>query len=37
MVSPVTEFVYHRPPEASELVAREFFKTTDGRPGLNAK
>jgi len=37
MVSPVTEFVYHRPPEASELVAREFFTTTDGRPGLNAK
>ncbi len=37
MVCPVTEYMYHRPPEHTELVGAEFFKTNDGRPGLLAK
>ena len=36
MVSPVTTFMYHRPPELGALVAPEQFKTKDGKPGLNA-
>jgi alpha-D-xyloside xylohydrolase len=36
MVSPVTTFMYHRPPELGTLVAPEQFKTKDGKPGLNA-
>jgi alpha-D-xyloside xylohydrolase len=36
MVSPVTEFMYHRPPELGTLVAPAQFKTRDGKPGLNA-
>jgi alpha-D-xyloside xylohydrolase len=37
MVSPVTEFMYHRPPTLSVLVPTEVFKTNDGQPGLEAK
>jgi alpha-D-xyloside xylohydrolase len=37
MVSPVTGYMYHHPPEASTLVTREHFKTNDGLPGLHAK
>ncbi len=37
MVSPVTEFMYHRPPEDGTLVTPENFKTADGKPGLTAK
>jgi len=37
MVCPVTEYMYHRPPEHSELVGPEFFRTNDGKPGLLAK
>jgi alpha-D-xyloside xylohydrolase len=37
MVSPVTEYMYHRPPEDSILITPEHFKTKDGKPGLNAK
>jgi alpha-D-xyloside xylohydrolase len=44
MVCPVTEYMYHRPPEPSVLVGTEFFsvrsasdKTNDGKPGLLAK
>jgi alpha-D-xyloside xylohydrolase len=37
MVCPVTEYMYHRPPEPSGLVGPEFFRTTDGKPGLLAK
>jgi alpha-D-xyloside xylohydrolase len=36
MVSPVTEYMYHRPPELGELVASTNFKTKDGKPGLTA-
>ena len=36
MVSPVTEYMYHRPPEDGMLVSPENFKTKDGKPGLNA-
>ena len=36
MVSPVTEYMYHRPPENSTLVTPDHFKTKDGKPGLNA-
>jgi alpha-D-xyloside xylohydrolase len=37
MVCPVTEYMYHRPPEKSVLVGSEYFKTMDGKKGLNAK
>ena len=37
MVCPVTEYMYHRPPEKSILVSGKFFKTMDGKPGLSAK
>lgn len=37
MVCPVTEYMYHRPPESSELVEPEFFRTNDGKVGLLAK
>jgi alpha-D-xyloside xylohydrolase len=36
LVSPVTEYMYHRPPENSMLVTPEHFKTKDGKPGLSA-
>jgi alpha-D-xyloside xylohydrolase len=36
MVCPVTEYMYHRPPESSILIGHEFFKTNDGKPGLKA-
>jgi alpha-D-xyloside xylohydrolase len=34
MVSPVTEYMLHRPPEPSIPVAEAHFKTKDGQPGL---
>ncbi|MBN1302391.1 MAG: DUF5110 domain-containing protein [Melioribacteraceae bacterium] len=37
MVSPVTRFMYHHPPETSELISSEHFKTDDGHQGLYAK
>ena len=37
MVAPVTEYMYHRPPEPSVLIPSEQFKTKDGRPGLEVK
>ena len=37
MVCPVTEYMYHRPPEPSELIGPQFFRTTDDKPGLLAK
>jgi alpha-D-xyloside xylohydrolase len=37
MVCPVTEYMYHRPPEHSVLVGPEYFRTNDGKPGLLAK
>jgi alpha-D-xyloside xylohydrolase len=37
MVSPVTAYMYHRPPEDSILIAPEHFRTKDGKPGLNVK
>jgi alpha-D-xyloside xylohydrolase len=37
MVCPITEYMYHRPPETSELVGGEFFKTNDGKTGLLAR
>jgi alpha-D-xyloside xylohydrolase len=37
MVSPVTQYMYHRPPEDSILIGPENFKTNDGKPGLDAK
>jgi alpha-D-xyloside xylohydrolase len=35
MVSPVTKYMYHRPPEDGILVTPENFKTKDGKPGLD--
>ena len=37
MVAPVTEYMYHRPPEDSILITPEHFKTKDGKPGLTAR
>jgi alpha-D-xyloside xylohydrolase len=37
MVSPVTEYMYHRPPEGSILITPEHFRTKDGKPGLTAR
>jgi alpha-D-xyloside xylohydrolase len=37
MVAPVTEYMYHRPPELGTLITPEHFKTKDGKPGLDAK
>lgn len=37
MVCPVTEYMLHRPPESSVLVTAGFFKTDDGKPGLDTK
>jgi alpha-D-xyloside xylohydrolase len=35
MVSPVTEYMLHRPPEKSIPVSGDHFKTMDGKPGLD--
>ncbi len=37
MVSPVTEYMYHRPPENTILITPEHFRTKDGKPGLTAR
>ncbi len=37
MVSPVTEYQLHRPPEDSVLIPPERFRTPDGKPGLLAR
>jgi alpha-D-xyloside xylohydrolase len=36
LVCPVTEFMYHRPPEESVIIDNEYFKTDDDKPGLKA-
>jgi alpha-D-xyloside xylohydrolase len=36
MVSPVTEYMYHRPPEQTIPITPEVFRTKDGKPGLTA-
>jgi alpha-D-xyloside xylohydrolase len=36
MVCPVTEYMYHRPPEQSRLIGSGYFRTKYGKPGLNA-
>jgi alpha-D-xyloside xylohydrolase len=37
MVCPVTDYMYHTPPQASEIISSEYFRTKDGLQGLNAK
>jgi len=37
LVCPVTEYMLHRPPEKSIPITSEYFKTKDGKQGLNAK
>jgi alpha-D-xyloside xylohydrolase len=37
MVCPVTEYMYHHPPESSVLITPEYFKTPYGKQGLLAK
>ncbi len=37
LVSPVTEYQLHRPPEDSVLIPKERFLTPDGKPGLLAR
>ncbi|MGC1392390.1 MAG: TIM-barrel domain-containing protein [Bacteroidales bacterium] len=36
MVCPVTDYMLHRPPESSVPVSSGYFRTDDGKPGLNA-
>ncbi len=36
MVCPVTEYMYFKPPEATVSVGADFFKTSEGKPGLQA-
>ncbi|MEJ2546091.1 MAG: glycoside hydrolase family 31 protein [Calditrichaceae bacterium] len=36
MVNPVTEFMYHHPPEESQLISSKYFRTKDGKSGLKA-
>jgi len=36
MVCPVTEYMYHRPPEPTVLIGPAYFRTPDGKPGLLA-
>jgi alpha-D-xyloside xylohydrolase len=36
MACPVTEFMYHRPPEATIPVEGDFFETPEGKRGLHA-
>src|SRR5665811_1745583 len=37
MVCPVTDYMYHKPPEKSVLIDPDYFKTIDGKQGLSAK
>jgi alpha-D-xyloside xylohydrolase len=37
LVCPITDYMYHTPPQASVLVGSEYFLTNEGKPGLNAK
>jgi alpha-D-xyloside xylohydrolase len=37
MVSPVTEYMYHRPPEQTILITPDHFRTKDGKPGLTVR
>ena len=37
LVCPVTDYMYHTPPQASVLVGSEYFLTNEGQPGLSAK
>jgi alpha-D-xyloside xylohydrolase len=37
MVSPVTEYMYHRPPEQTIPITPDVFRTKDGKPGLTAR
>jgi alpha-D-xyloside xylohydrolase len=37
MVSPVTEYMYHRPPEQTIPITPEVFRTKDGKLGLTAR
>ena len=36
MVTPVTDWMYYRPPESSVPIGPEFFRTNDGKPGILA-
>ncbi len=36
LVAPVTEYMYHRPPEQTIPMTPEVFQTKDGKPGLTA-
>jgi len=36
MACPVTKYMYHKPPEKSIKVDSEYFRTSDGKKGLNA-
>ncbi|MBN1116576.1 MAG: DUF5110 domain-containing protein [Bacteroidales bacterium] len=37
MACPVTDYMYHTPPQASQLIAPEYFTTNDGEQGLFAQ
>lgn len=37
LVAPVTDYMYHTPPQISHIVPESVFVTNDGKPGINAK
>jgi len=37
MVCPVTEYMYHRPPEQSVLIGSDYYRAKSGEPGLQVK
>lgn len=37
LIAPVTDYMYHTPPQISKLVPSDVFRTNDGKPGINAK
>jgi alpha-D-xyloside xylohydrolase len=37
MACPVTDYMYYTPPKASILIASKYFRTNDGKQGLDAK
>jgi alpha-D-xyloside xylohydrolase len=37
MVAPVTDYMYHTPPQPSVVMAPEYFTTATGQPGLKAR
>lgn len=37
LIAPVTDYMYHTPPQISKMVPADAFLTNDGKPGISAK